>query len=282
MYQSHYNNKHYLIKAKVFILLALAFCNANAFQNSTKQQEQNSQVTFKVLSFNILHGATTKGDFNLDAIAKVIIEVNPDFVALQEVDYKTNRAKGFDLATEMGYRTKMTSIFGRTFYFDGGEFGEALLSKHTFISSRTIPLPYKHGAPHIILEVTTVLPSNDTIVFGGTHLDYKPSNIDRVLQANTISQVIPQSKYPTILAGDFNDIPGSEAINIIENIMGHSYNKNNIQSTWPSHKPEKKIDYVFFYPKKKTWKVLETRVIQDSIASDHCAYLSTIRYNKIK
>jgi len=29
------------------------------------------------------------------------------------------------------------------------------------------------------------------------------------------------------------------------------------------------------YPKTK-WKVLKTEVIQDSIASDHCAYLVTI------
>ena len=31
-----------------------------------------------------------------------------------------------------------------------------------------------------------------------------------------------------------------------------------------------------FYPKNR-WKVLETKVIQDTIASDHCAYLVTLQ-----
>jgi len=42
------------------------------------------------MSFNILHGATVKNDFNLDTIAGVINSYNPDLVALQEVDFKSN------------------------------------------------------------------------------------------------------------------------------------------------------------------------------------------------
>lgn len=264
----------------MFLLVLLGFYAANCtaqvrtYKNSINKEKP---TTVKVLSFNILHGATTKGDFDLDAIAKVISDADPDFVALQEVDYKTKRAKGYDLTTELGLRTKMTSIFGRTFYYDGGEFGEALLSKHTFVSSRTIPLPYQIGAPHIILEVTTVLPSKDTIAFGGTHLDYKTSDVDRVMQAEKINEVIQSAKYPTILAGDFNDVPNSKAINIIEEVMGHSYDKDNPEFTWPSDRPKVKIDYVFFYPKKEKWKVIRTEVIQDSISSDHCAFLSTLQ-----
>jgi hypothetical protein len=41
------------------------------------QIQVDSTRIVKVLSFNILHGATTKGDFDLDVIAKVIIDANP-------------------------------------------------------------------------------------------------------------------------------------------------------------------------------------------------------------
>ena len=47
-----------------------------------------------------------KGNFDLDLIAKVIVDTDPDFVALQEVDYKTNRSNKYDLVTELGWRTK--------------------------------------------------------------------------------------------------------------------------------------------------------------------------------
>jgi len=43
----------------------------------------------------------------------------------------------------------------------------------------------------------------------------------------------------------------------------------------PSVNPSKKIDYAMFYPKNR-WRVIETKVIQDTIASDHCAYLVTL------
>ena len=100
--------------------------------NTKAQTHIDSSNIVKVLSFNILHGATTKGDFNLDAIAKVIIDANPDFVALQEVDYKTNRAKKYDLVTELGWRTKMAPLYGRAMYYDDGEYGEGVLSKYSF------------------------------------------------------------------------------------------------------------------------------------------------------
>lgn len=73
------------MKLKTAILLLAIF--ASHFVKS--QIKVDSSKIVKVLSFNILHGATTQGDFNLDIIAKVIKDANPDFVALQEVDFKT-------------------------------------------------------------------------------------------------------------------------------------------------------------------------------------------------
>ena len=65
------------------IFLAITFTSLTVWSQSSL----DSSKIVKVLTFNILHGATTKGDFDLDAIAKVIIDANPDFVALQEVDF---------------------------------------------------------------------------------------------------------------------------------------------------------------------------------------------------
>jgi len=240
------------------------------------QSERDEIIVLKILSFNILHGATTRGDFNLDAIAKVIIDADPDFVALQEVDLKTNRAKKYDLATELGWRSKMAPIFARAMYYDDGEYGEGILSKHTFLMTRNVALPYSPGnEPRAALEIITILPSGDTIAFIGTHLDHLKDEKDRIAQVEELNKVFSLNKYPSILAGDLNAIPGSKPINILEKIWKSSYSKNKPQPTFPSNKPVKKIDYVMFYPKNR-WKVIENQVIQDSIASDHCAYLVTL------
>lgn len=240
------------------------------------QTTVESNRIVKVLSFNIYHGATTKGDFDLDVIAKVIIDADPDLVALQEVDFKTNRAKKYDLATELGLRTEMAPIFGKAIDFDSGEYGEGVLSKYTFLKTRNIVLPFTPpNEQRAALEVIVVLPSQDTIAFVGTHLDHLKDEKDRVAQAEKINQVFALNKYPTILAGDLNAQPGSTPIRILEEKWSSSYNKENPTPTFPSDKPKIKIDYIMTYPKNK-WKVIQTEVIQDSIASDHCAYLVTL------
>jgi len=230
----------------------------------------------KVLTFNILHGATTAGDFNLDNIARVIIETGPDLVALQEVDYQTNRAKKYDLATELGWRTKMAPLFARAMPYDGGEYGEGVLSRWTFISSRNVPLPHSPGnEPRAAAEIITVLPSGDTIAFIGTHLDHTRNEADRISQSQKINEVFSQNKYPTILAGDLNATPESKTIAILKEIWTVSDMSTNPAPTFPSSNPQKKIDYIMYYPESR-WRVIETKVIRDSIASDHCSFLSTL------
>ncbi|MFT4750228.1 MAG: endonuclease/exonuclease/phosphatase family metal-dependent hydrolase [Neolewinella sp.] len=237
----------------------------------TGQQEE--PTTVRILSFNILHGATTKGDFDLDAIARVIIEADPDFVALQEVDYKTKRAKGYDLVTELAWRCKLAGIFGRAMPYDGGEYGEGVLSRFSLLSSRNVGLPYSLGnEPRAALEITTVLPSGDTISFIGTHLDHLNEDTDRVQQTQAINKAFLSNAYPTILAGDLNAEPGSKPINILEEMWTAAYNRAALAFTYPSGKPEKKIDYVMYLPANR-WRVAERRVINDTIASDHCAFL---------
>ena len=266
------NLKSLQMRVKILITIVILFLG----QYGWSQPVTEKSVIVKVLSFNILHGATTKHDFNLDIIAQVIIDSDPDFVALQEVDFKTNRAKKYDLVTELGYRAKMIPLFGRAMPYDGGEYGEGVLSRYSFLMTRNVALPYTDGnEPRAALEITTILPSGDTISFVGTHLDHLKDDTDRIKQVLEINRVFSLNKYPTILTGDLNDIPGSTAINILEKYWTASYDKENPQPTFPSEDPAKKIDYVMFYP-QDMWKVVSTEVIQDSIASDHCAYLVSL------
>ncbi len=237
---------------------------------------QTNQSIIKILSFNILHGYTTTGDFDLGKLANVIKNSKPDFVALQEVDFKTKRAKRYDLVTELGWRTQMTPLFGRAMYYDGGEYGEGILTKYSLVKSKNFALPHTPGnEPRAALQTVVELPTKDTIAFIGTHLDHLKDEKDRISQAKKLNEIGVLSKYPTILAGDLNDVPQSKAISILEQFWVSSYNKKKPKATYPSTNPKIKIDYVMFYPKHR-WKVIKREVICDTIASDHCAYLVTL------
>ena len=147
------------MKSIITIVLFLMFtCNL-----LISQVNVDSTKIVKVLSFNILHGRTTRGDFNLDVLANLIKEVNPDFVAMQEVDFKVNRSRKYDLVTELGWRTKMAPLFARAMNYDGGEYGEGVLSRFSFLKTRNVALPYISGEePRTALEVVTILPSKDS------------------------------------------------------------------------------------------------------------------------
>jgi len=256
---------------KVVLSLLLTF----PFTTTQAQKKGKNKRIIKVLSYNILGGRTTKGDLNLDAVAKVINDTKPDFVAMQEVDFKVNRSKKYDLVTELGWRTKMAPLFARAMYYDGGEYGEGILSRFSFISTRNVALPALKGQePRAAAEIVVELASKDTIAFVGTHFAHE-GNAGREIQAKKINEVFSKNKYPTILAGDLNAVPGSGPINTLEKIWTSTYDKKNPVFTFPSDNPSKKIDYVMFYPKNR-WKVISKEIIIDTYATDHCIYLVTL------
>lgn len=186
---------------------------------------QTNTSIVKVLSYNIYHGETS-GSYDFDIIANLINKLNPDLVGLQEVDKNTNRTNQIDLARELGSKTGMNSVFCKAIDFDNGEYGVAILTRNKFFNQKKEALPYTKGnEPRMLQSVETTITSGDTIVFFNTHLDYKPNSLDRIKQAKQINEATISSKYPAVLTGDLNDVPGSDCINIFENVWQRSYLK---------------------------------------------------------
>ena len=256
--------KMYAIRSGLIMLFLLNFCGIAVSQSKT---------SIKIFTFNILHGANTDGSFNLDLIAEVIQQTDADLVALQEVDRHTKRAKNYDLVTELGIRTKMAPLFGRAMYYDGGEYGEGVLSKHSIVGSRAVPLPHlPDSEPRTALEITIRLPQGDTLQFIATHLDHLDEPTDRIMQVQKIVSVFKVNSHPTILAGDLNDVPESTPITILKEIFTPAYLPESAYPTYPSDKPTIKIDYIMTLS-KDPWKVVKREVVCHPLASDHCGYL---------
>ena len=254
-------------------VLLLPFFMIFSFTGKAQETAKENRTIIRVLAYNILHGATTNRDNDLDVVARAILKTNPDLVTLQEVDYRTNRANRLDITAEIAKRTNMVSIFAKAVDWDSGEYGQALLSKYTFLKTGKVDLPtHKGNEPRIAIDSHLILPAGDTIRLVGTHLDHQKDSQERIEQAEELNRRFLDDNIPTILAGDINDIPGSESIRILESRWGSSYDPKDPLPTFPSHAPERKIDYVMFSPKER-WKVIERQVLCDKVASDHCALL---------
>lgn len=237
---------------------------------------QNQPDTLRVMSFNILHGAIVKNDFNLDTIAGVINKYKPHLVAMQEVDFKTKRAKGYDLPTEIGYRTKMASLFARAMYYDGGEYGEAVLSTYTFVGSENLPLPHlETSEPRAALIARLKTDNGNTIQFLATHLDHLKDDTDRKMQAEAIIEGLKNTNYPTLVVGDLNDGIESSTLKILKTRFTRTKHAEATKNTWPADAPRVVLDHILFNMPEH-WQVLDYEVVCENYASDHCIVIATL------
>ncbi|MFW5916043.1 MAG: endonuclease/exonuclease/phosphatase family protein [Bacteroidota bacterium] len=255
------------------LFLLILFVN---YVPSSGQNEQGQKVTLKVMTYNILHGATVKNDFNLDTIASVINKADPDLVALQEVDFRTGRVHQMDLALEMAKRTDLTPFFGKAMDYDGGAYGEAILSRFPAESMELYHLDYSEGhEPRAALQVEIEPGNAERFYFIGTHLDHTEDPADRIAQAKNLNHILSELDKPAILAGDLNAIPGSRPIDILLEQWTMTADTPS-EPTYPSGSPERKLDYIMYHPEDR-WEVVHRKVIEEKVASDHRPYVVTLK-----
>jgi endonuclease/exonuclease/phosphatase family metal-dependent hydrolase len=235
-------------------------------------------VRLRVLTYNIQHGEGTDGKIDLARTAAVIKRLTPDLVALQEVDKATTRSRGVDQAAELGKLTGMHVAFGKAMDFAGGQYGEAILSRYPLTEVQVYKLPFTEGCePRCALAAHVRLGDDGPeFVFAGTHLEHAKTPV-RLCQAQKLNPALAATNsLPTILAGDFNDVPDSPAIKVLH---PHWTDATVVQPdpTWPSDEPRMKIDYVFFRP-ADGWRVVEKQVSDESVASDHRPLLVVLEW----
>jgi len=240
--------------------------------------------TLRVLSYNIHHAnpPSEAGKIDMKAIARVITESEADLIALQEVDVYTERSgKKLHQAEELGRLTGMHAYFYKSIDHQGGEYGNAILSRYPLLEKNGFELPYEEGTePRTVLYVTVVTPQGRQVTFAGTHLDFKS-------EANTYQQAKYLTEYflskdisPLILAGDLNTVSGESPIQYLDLHFQRSCLED-CPPTSPQINPKKEIDFVMFRP-GASLKLISHEVIDEPFASDHLPVLVTLEVAPMK
>jgi endonuclease/exonuclease/phosphatase family metal-dependent hydrolase len=252
----------------LFATLALSACSSWA-----GAVEPPTALRVRVLTYNIHHGEGVDGKLDLARIAKVITAVEPDLVSVQEVDQKVERTGKVDQPAELERLTKMHAAFGGNLNLQGGHYGNLVLSRWPIARHRNHPLPsLRQGEPRGVLEVEVELPGDaGLLTFLATHLDHRPDESERLASAEKINEI--ETKPLALLAGDLNAVPESKTLSS----LGAAWTVSNQEPmpTIPVDKPTRQIDYVLFKPAAR-WKVVETRVLDEAVASDHRALLAVL------
>lgn len=219
----------------------------------------------RIVSYNIRHGRGEDGRIDLDRTAAVIAKLQPDLVALQEVDRNCLRSGRLDIAWELGQRLGLEPRFGAFMDYQGGEYGLAILSRFPILETNRLPLP-EGAEPRCALEVTVRARGfASPISFVCIHNDWTSEEI-RVSQVESLLEQLATRTNPVILAGDFNGEQTDASMKRLESAGWRILDKARA-GTWPSDQPRVEIDFVVLrnFPR---FSVRQT-VIDERIASDH-------------
>lgn len=226
-------------------------------------------LQLRVLSYNIHHGRGADGKVDLKRIARVINHARPDLVALQEVDTGTKRTGGVDQPRTLAELTKLQYVFGDNIPYDGGRYGNAVLSRFSILRNKNHPLPshYK-GEQRGLLEVEVQPPDGlPPLTFYATHFDYRGDyDGERMDSAKMVNDLVArQPDALALLAGDLNALPDSKPLRE----LAASWTRDpRVTPTFPAADPTRQIDFILFRP-ADGWRVVASRVLDEPVASDH-------------
>lgn len=227
-----------------------------------------------VMTYNISGHNELYDIHHIEKIAAVINSVKPDIVGLQEVNRKTWQTRFHDQVIELQRLTRLNVYFGPSYAEVGGGFGNAILTRGSFVSNETHPLPAV-GEPRSMIE-SLIRIDNTIIDVYVTHLTtwghFKSRSRDEELVC--VAKQVRTSRYPYLLLGDFNAPPTSPEIRHFRQLNPAQICGEEIG---PSHPlMNERIDYIWA---DYGWDVRSARVLTIG-PSDHYPVIAELFWNR--
>ena len=251
------------------LITLIVTCSVSLLLNGCAHRTGSEPTQLTVMSYNIHHGRGIDGEVDLERIAKLIRDTGAELVALQEVDKGTQRTNQRDLAAELAELTGMKHVFEKNIDFQGGEYGNAILSRFPITDHANQHYKMlRDGEQRGILSATIRLGDRE-ITFASTHLDHRSDPSERLSNVEELRSIVENAGVPIIIAGDFNDTPGKEVHTQLREFLTDTWELSGGSDgfTFSSDNPRSRIDYVWVAP-AASWQVFRAKVLT-SEASDH-------------
>lgn len=246
------------------------------------------EIRVKVLTYNIHHGSGIDGVLSIERIARVIKESGAQVVALQEVDRSTKRVNGVDTIAQLSQLTGMAFIFGSNLEFQGGNYGNAILSSFPIVRHKSFHFEQLGpGEQRGVIHASIELGVKKHIQIWNTHLDHRRPPEERLHSLNQLVLFLKESSQDinqsALLVGDLNSKPTDSAYGFANQKWSDSWDllhgkSNDSGYTYPANKPNKRIDYHFILQGEQSLTPVSARIIQTE-ASDHLPLLIEYQLN---
>lgn len=213
-------------------------------------------MRIRVTTFNIQHGRDHRkaGDvIDVPLMARAAAGTGASVIGFNEVRRGTLPGiPGFpDTPAMLAEGTDGEIIFGKAISLgEGMEYGNALLTKHRIIESETVPIPDPGEderedcfESRCVIRALLDVDGKEVTVLS-THFGL--SAAERENAADTVLALAEKAKTPVILMGDLNTEPDDPIYGKLCGAFTDAAAALGCEEdTFPSDKPEKRIDYIF-------------------------------------
>ena len=231
--------------------------------------------TLKVMTFNTQHCLdylAQKIDF--EVMAEAIRREEPDIVGLNEM---RGAGQNEEYAAQVNILSELTGM--KYFHFapasefpGGGPYGNGFLSRIPIVKAETVMIPDPvekkydgYYETRCILKAT--LEGGITVLC--SHFGLNPDELENAV-STAVENLAPQK---CVLMGDFNMRPEDKMLLPIREKMRDTADAfAGERLSWPSDKPQVKIDYIFVSPDVR----VVSADIPATVASDHRPHVATV------
>lgn len=231
----------------------------------------------RIVTYNVHRCVGTDRRLDVGRIAQVLAKLQPDVVALQELDVGRARTGGVDQAHEIALRLDMACHFHAALKVEEELYGDAILTCFPERLIQAGPLPghpairalEPRGALWVEVEI-----DGAPVQIINTHLGLVPR--EQQIQAAHLAGPSwlkhPDCRGPTILLGDFNATATSVVYRTF--LQGLSPARGLARTktptaTFPSPMPLLRIDHLFVSPEIQVTDVFAPFAPLTRAASDH-------------
>lgn len=232
----------------------------------------------KIMTFNTQHCLNyLENKIDYDIMARTILDEGAEIVGLNEM-YSEGQGAPSEYINQTKKLSELTGL--DSYYFAKaiqlpreGEYGNGLITKHKIVEAKTIkipdPCPKKYNGYYETRCLLKARLENGYTVLV-CHFGLNPDEWENAVK--TILDNLEEEKC--ILMGDFNVTPDKDVLDPIRvKMKDASVGFCENTPSWPSDKPEVKIDYIFVSPDI----TVEYAEIPNVIASDHRVHTAEIK-----
>ena len=207
-------------------------------------------------AFEVMDSSQTNGDNTIKLFTVNVLQKNEEKKKLQSEIEKYDADVLLFTETNQRWENDITSIINAEYKYHveiplDNTYGMLMYSKFELIDSK-IKFIVDDSIPSI--HTLVKLPSGDTIQLHAIHPtppmpQHNMRSTDRDAEMFKVAFESMESKYPVIIAGDFNDVAWSESTSLFQKISGlldvrkgrgffNTFNADNIILRWP-------LDHIF-------------------------------------